>query len=147
MKCLTNFSIRLIIFNYIIWWNSRMYAMNYFDMSGLTQCQYFRGLHYYRWPGEKDILESRKLPFCLFQLTPSNNIPDVVTRYNFITFHTGAQINGIFWAFMRTQICFIACFPFNLCTVSFLLFVYFQPWIGNNGLIAKKLIFLQIELV
>eukprot|EP00049_Salpingoeca_infusionum_P006256 m.103993 g.103993 ORF g.103993 m.103993 type:complete len:832 (-) comp13249_c1_seq1:93-2588(-) len=47
---------------------------------GITQCHYFKGVHYYRWHSDHgQISETRKLPFCLFQLTASNTIPDVVT--------------------------------------------------------------------
>eukprot|EP00056_Hartaetosiga_gracilis_P005997 m.91897 g.91897 ORF g.91897 m.91897 type:complete len:816 (+) comp12341_c0_seq1:80-2527(+) len=48
--------------------------------TGLTQSQYFRGVHYFRWPKDNgDVMETRRLPFCLFQLTTSGTVPDVLT--------------------------------------------------------------------
>jgi hypothetical protein len=46
---------------------------------GLTQCHYIRGLQGVQWSAGADTTPSLTTPFCLFQLTPSNTVPDVVT--------------------------------------------------------------------
>jgi len=46
---------------------------------GLTQCHYIRGMQGVQWAADTDTTPAFTTPYCIFQLSPGNTVPDVVT--------------------------------------------------------------------